>query len=133
MIPWTDPLVLGGVVLSLLFLIRGGYSLWSELQYRRRRRLLEQKEVRLVICDYRARYGGQREALKRLDEDVESARARLEDLAAMWKACQVRAHEAEGDREERLRREEEQRAYQAFLREARRFRQLREAQGQLRR
>lgn len=133
MIPWTDPLVLGGLVLSLLFLIRGGYSLWSEVQYRRRRRLLDQKEVRLVICDYRARYGGQQEVLKRLEEDVESARSRVEDLAAAWKACQVRAYEAEGERERRLRGEEEQRAYQAFLREARRFRQLREAQGQLRR
>ncbi len=133
MIPWTDPLILGGLVLSLLLLIKGGHSLWTEVQDRRRRRLLDQKEVRLVICDYRARYGGQQEVLKRLDEDVESARSRVEDLAATWKACQVRAHEAKGEREERLRREEEQRAYQAFVREARRFRQLREAQGQLRR
>lgn len=133
MIPWTDPLVLGGLVLSLLLLIKGGHSLWLEVQDRRRRRLLDQKEVRLVICDYRARYGERQEVLKRLEEDVKSARSRVEDLAAAWKACQVRAHEAEGEREERLRREEEQRAYQAFLREARRFRQLREAQGQLRR
>lgn len=133
MIPWTDPLVLGGLVLLLLFLARGGHSLWCELQFRRRRRLLQQKEVRLVVCDYRARYGGDREALRRLEEDVESARTRLEELAAAWKASQMRADEAEGETEGRLRREEEQRAYQAFLREARRFKHLREAQGQLRR
>ena len=129
MITWWDPLVLGVLVLLVLLLAKAVHSLWRELEERRHRRILEERDVRILVIDYRARYGAQ-EASKRLKEDLEISRVRVEDLAAKWKASQKRAEEATSGREGRSVAEQERKAYQAFLVEAKRHQQLRRAREQ---
>ena len=131
MITWSDPLVMGALIVALLIVARGGYSLWRELKSRSVRRLLNQREIRILIADYRARYGA-REASRHLEKDLEVSRSRLEEFAAKWKFCQKKAEEAMGHQEQRALDEEERKAHQAFLKEANRLRQLKKAQEQLR-
>jgi hypothetical protein len=128
-ITWWDPLVLGAVVLSALLLAKGVHFLWREVERRRHSRLVEERDVRILLIDYRARYGAH-EALKRLKEDLELSRARVEELAAKWKASQKLAEETISGREGRSVVEEERKAYQAFLVEAKRQQQLRRAHEQ---
>ena len=127
----SDPLILGGSILGLFLLAKGAYSLWGEVMGRRRRRLKDQRDARIVMADYRARYGAEN-APKRLEADLETTRGRVGGLAARWKDCQRRAQEALGHREERSLGEEERRAHQAFVAEATRLRLLRQAEEFLR-
>ena len=124
---WADPLIVGASVLFLLLLARGAYSLWQDWKGRRQRLLEEQREVRVLWADYRARYGVV-DARTRLEADVEVTRGKVEGLASRWKECQRRAQEALGYPEVRSFENEERKAYRAFLVEARRFQLLRRAE-----
>lgn len=121
-----------GAILALGIAIRAGRSFLRDLEYRRGSHLRQKRQVRMLLADYRVRYGPQ-EGLLRLEEDLKVARARVEGLAARWKEYQRRTEEAVHEAERRFLAEEERRAYQAFLAEAQRLRTLREAGEQIRR
>ncbi len=131
MTPWSDPLIVGAGLLALIFLIRGIQALALDVRRRREGRLLDQKDVRILMADYRARFGP-REIPARLAADLEDARVRLDGLAARWKDCQRRTEEAVNRTEARMMADEERRAYQAFLAEARRMKLLKRAEERLR-
>jgi hypothetical protein len=130
MLPWTDPLVIGGLVLVVLIAFRAGHAIWREHKRRRHQRLLKKRDIRYIVGDYRARYGTH-DALEHLQEDLVVTRARMEKLAVHWKGCQKRAAEAVEVQQRCSTAAEERRAYQAFAAEAHRLQQLKRAHEEL--
>ncbi len=127
----SDPVIWLGMVLLLTGLVRAGKSLSRDLAQRRNGQFLRERHVRMLIVDYRARYGP-REGAMRLQKDLEATKLRVEGLAARWKRCQKEAEEALEGPGRRSLQEEERRAYQAFLAEASRLKVLKEAGERLR-
>jgi hypothetical protein len=132
MTTWTDPLIVGAVVLICLAVIRGLMAFRKELVRRKHLRFSRQKDLRILIVDYRAKYGRQ-SAVTKLKEDIEESRSRVERLAASWKDCQKKAEEAVEPNERHSMEGQERKAYQAFLNEAKHHQRLREAHEHLRR
>lgn len=132
MVSWNDPVLWVGVILGVGFLFRAGRSFLRDLEYRRAGKARQKRHARMLLADYRVRYGRE-EGLLRLQEDLRSARARLESLAARWKEYQRRTEEAIQEAERRSWAEQERRAREAFLAEAQRLRALKEVGQRLRR
>lgn len=131
MAPLSDPVIWLGLVLLLSGLVRAARSLSRDLARRRNGQFQRERQVRMLIVDYRARYGPQ-EGPRKLKQDLEATKTRLEGLAARWKRCQKEAEEALQGPHRRYLQEEERRAYQAFLAEASRFKVLKEAGERIR-
>lgn len=127
----SDPVVWLGLLLLLGGFIRAARSLSRDLAQRRSGQFQKERQVRMLIVDYRARYGPQ-EGLLRLKQDLEATKSRVEGLAARWKRCQREAEEAFQGPNRRSLQEEERRAYQAFLAEAGRLKVLKEAGERIR-
>lgn len=132
MVSWNDPILWVGVILGIAFLFRAGMSFLRDLEHRRAGKARQKRHARMLLADYRVRYGPE-EGLLRLQEDLRSARARLEDLAARWKEYQRRTEEAIQEPERRSLAEQERRAREAFVAEAQRLRALKEVGERLRR
>ncbi len=127
----SDPVICLGLALLLAGLVRGFVSFTRDLAHRRKDQFLRERQARMLMVDYKARYGP-REGVLRLKEDLQASRTRLERLAARWKKCQREAELALQVTNRRLLQEEERKAYQAFLAEANRLRVLKEAGERMR-
>lgn len=127
----SDPVVWLAVVVLLSGLVRAGRSLCRDLAQRRNGQFHKERQVRMLIVDYRARYGPREGPLK-LQQDLEATKSKVEGLAARWKRCQKEAEEALEGPGRRSLQEEERRAHQAFLAEASRLRVLKEAGDRIR-
>ncbi len=123
---WRDPILWIAATLVLAFLYRLSRSIAGDLVRRRKERTKELQMARMLLCDYRARYGAQ-QLRARLDEDLRLARERVEDLGAQWKRCQRLKEEALKEIERRELAEEEDKIYRAFLAEAHRLKALKKA------
>jgi len=127
----SDPVVWLALVLLLTGLVRAARSVSRDLAQRKNGQFQRERQVRMLIVDYRARYGP-REGLLKLQQDLEATKTRVEGLAARWKRCQREAEEALQGPSRRSLQEEERRAYQAFLAEASRLKVLKEAGERIR-
>ena len=123
---WSDPIIWVAAILVLAFLYRISRSITGDLVRRGRERRKELQKARMLLCDYRARYGAHK-VKARLDEDLRLARERVEELGAQLKRCQRLKEEALKETERRELAQEEDKIYRAFLAEAHRLKALKKA------
>jgi hypothetical protein len=123
---WSDPILWVAATLVLAFLYRLSRSIAGDLVRRRSERTKELQMARMLLSDYRARYGANK-VRARLDEDLRLARERVEELGAKWKRYQRLKEEALKEMERKELAEEEDKIYRAFLAEAHRLKALKKA------